>query len=490
MRNILIIGCGYHARRIYVPHLMEQNKVKLSAIVDLASQRDIIEKYLSDKAIYGVEMLYTDNYEISDVLSKMETAQLDALVERNNISGVIISTEPLAHFKYAVWALKKGLHILMDKPITTELDVSTNKKRAKKLYDDYLILKDLYLRQIKNGYFAFILQAQRRHHEGFIKTRELIIEMSTRTNCPVTSIQAFHSDGQWRFPREMLEQHYHPYNQGYGKMSHSGYHSLDVAVWFAQASILDRRKKYDNVEIYSQAVRPIDFLYQFTPEDYIHLFPDIPREDIFSSIELKEMMGLGIAKSLTGELDLHTLIALRHGDFVITNLGIHAVHNGFSQRSWVSAKGRDLYKGNGRVRHESYTIEQGPFQCIVVNSFQSHEILKSDIEASAVGGEYHYDIHIFRNSSLFPDLKAYELITMSEMRPMQDRQYSRGHQEEARRNCTEEFIAAIENRLSPEKQNSNFLDHELSTQILSLLYQSVSSKLDEQVVRSNIDHSQ
>src|SRR6185312_16475334 len=153
MRNILIIGCGYHARRIYVPHLMEQNKVKLSAIVDLASQRDIIEKYLSDKAIYGVEMLYTDNYEISDVLSKMETAQLDALVERNNISGVIISTEPLAHFKYAVWALKKGLHILMDKPITTELDVSTNKKRAKKLYDDYLILKDLYLRQIKNGYF-------------------------------------------------------------------------------------------------------------------------------------------------------------------------------------------------------------------------------------------------------------------------------------------------------------------------------------------------
>jgi len=489
MKNILLIGCGYHARRIYVPHIIEQSNTKLSAIVDLISQRDIIEKYLSDKSISGVEIAYTGNYEISDVLSEEETMRLDELVERNNINGVIISTEPLAHFKYARWALEKRLHILMDKPITTEFNVSTDKKRAEKIYKDYLILKYLYLEQIKDGSFAFILQAQRRHHEGFRKTRDLIVEMSKRTNCPVTSIEAFHSDGQWRFPKEMLEQNYHPYNQGYGKMSHSGYHSLDIAIWFAQASILDNEKKYDNLEVYSQAVRPADFLHQFTPDDYMRIFPNIVKGDIFSSTELKKMMSLGVAANLTGELDAHTLINLKHGDFTITNLGVHAVHNGFSQRSWISAKDKDLYKGNGRVRHESYIIEQGPFQCIIVNSFQSHEIFKSDIEQSAVGGEYHYDIHVFRNSSLFPDLKTYELITMNDMRPMLDRQYSRGHQEEARRNCTEEFIATMENRLSPGEQNSNFLDHELSTQILSLLYQSMSSRRGEQVIRDNINVS-
>ena len=78
---------------------------------------------------------------------------------------------------------------------------------------------------------------------------------------------------------------------------------------------------------------------------------------------------------------------------------------------------------------------------------------------------------------------------MNDMRPMLDRQYSRGHQEEARRNCTEEFIATMENRLSPGEQNSNFLDHELSTQILSLLYQSMSSRRGEQVIRDNINVS-
>lgn len=171
----------------------------------------------------------------------------------------------------------------------------------------------------------------------------------------------------------------------------------------------------------------------------------------------------------------------------LTRKGSHAVHNGFSQRNWISAKGRDLYKGNGRVRHESYTIEQGPFQCIIVNSFQSHEIFKCDINPSSVGGEYHYDIHIFRNSTLFPDFKPYELITMNEIKAQVDLKYSRGHQEDARRNCLEEFISAIEKNIPPCDQTSNFLDHELSTQILGAFYQSISSlKAEDQIVRSYI----
>jgi predicted dehydrogenase len=478
MKNILLIGCGYHARRIYVPHLMTLQNIKLSAIVDLISQKKIIEDYLTEKSINDVELLYTDNTEISDELSKKEVSNLDVLIKKYNISAAIISTEPLAHFKYAKWALERGLNILMDKPITTECDVSTDIKKAEKIYKDYLFLKNLYLNQLKTKNIAFILQAQRRHHDGFRKTRDLILEISKRTNCPVTSIQAFHSDGQWRFPKEIIEQSYHPYNQGYGKMSHSGYHSLDTAIWFAQSSILDREKKYNNYKVYSQVVRPVDFMLQIKPEDYVNLFPSIPKEDLISSFELKKMINEGIASSVTGELDAHTLIALRHSDLTITNISSHAIHNGFSQRNWISAKGRDLYKGNGRVRHESYTIEQGPFQCIIVNSFQSHEIFKSEINPISVGGEYHYDIHIFRNSTLFPDLKPYELITMNDIKAQVDLLYSRGHQEEARRNCLEEYISAIENNIPPNEQTSNFLDHELSTQILSAIYKSISSQTE------------
>ncbi|PIP61576.1 hypothetical protein COW99_03565 [Candidatus Roizmanbacteria bacterium CG22_combo_CG10-13_8_21_14_all_38_20] len=35
---------------------------------------------------------------------------------------------------------------------------------------------------------------------------------------------------------------------------------------------------------------------------------------------------------------------------------------------------KDLYKGNGRLRHESHFIEQGPFQAISFDSYQSKEV--------------------------------------------------------------------------------------------------------------------
>ena len=35
--------------------------------------------------------------------------------------------------------------------------------------------------------------------------KELIREVFTRTNCPVTSFQLFHCDGQWRMPGEIID---------------------------------------------------------------------------------------------------------------------------------------------------------------------------------------------------------------------------------------------------------------------------------------------
>lgn len=486
MINVLLVGCGYHARRIYVPHLSGQKIARLSVVVDVISQKEKIESYLKEKGIVDIDLYFTKNDDISDELSAEEIDNLNKLVTKRKIDAVIISTEPLAHFKYAKWALESDLHILMDKPITTEYDISTNEEKAKKIYSDYLFLKKIYQSKLITKNLVFILQAQRRHHGGFLRTRDLILEVAEKTNCPVTSIQSFHSDGQWRFPKEIVEQTYHPYNQGYGKMSHSGYHSLDTATWLAQSSIIDPQKSYDNFELYAQVLRPVDFLSQLTPLDYVALFPEINRNELFSNTQLEEMMNSKKVGSVTGELDAHALIALRHGHRTITNIGSHAIHNGFSQRNWISVAGRDLYKGNGRVRHESYIIEQGPFQSIIVNSFQSHELFKSEIISNAVGGEYHYDIHVFRNSTLFPEYKAYELITMSEINQLVDLKYSRGHQEDARRNCVEEFISAIKNSTPPYQQISNFFEHELSTQLLGAIYRSVANDSSSRVINEKI----
>jgi predicted dehydrogenase len=463
--NILLIGLGYHARRIYVPHFIPGNNyANLSAVLDLESQKDVIEKYLQEKR-FLTSTYYSKENRIADALTEDEISTLTSIVDRHNIQAVIISTEPLAHFKYARWAISHNLHVLMDKPITTEVDVSIDPAKALKLFNDYKLLEKLYIPKSKK--LIFTLMAQRRFHEGYIKVKEKIIEMVHMSNCPVTSVQSFHSDGQWRFPKEIVEQTAHPYNQGYGKMSHSGYHSLDTCIWFASAA-RPQTKTWNNYELYSQFIRPSDVVSQFNCEDYKQLFNHIPEEYLVNTIQMKNH------HKVFGEIDAHTLLSLKKGSEILTHISCGALHNAFGQRSWITANGRDLYKGNGRIRHESYIIEQGPFQAIIINSFQSQEILKEKIASYDVGGEYHFDIHIFRNSTLFTNEKPYELITMKKLKNIKDLNYSRGHQEEARYNCIDEFLHSIISETSINEQKSNFLHHKLTTQILSSIYLSAS----------------
>lgn len=464
--NTLLIGLGYHARRIYAKYLNESDLVNFSCFFDLFSQKDVIAKYLQENKI-NVEGYYTKNSEIGDKLSKEDEEFLNRIIKEHDINAVVISTEPLAHLKYIYWALDNDLNVLLDKPISTEIDVSIITNKANKLFKDYHKIEEIYE---KKTHLVFTLQAQRRYHDGYIYTKQQIEKIAKLTNCPLTSVQSFHSDGQWRFPDEIVSQTYHPYNQGYGKMSHSGYHSLDIDIWFSKASLIGN-KAWNNYTLYSQFVRPVDFTTQLTSEDYKSLFPNISKEKLVDTNQMAKA-------NVNGEIDAFSNISLKRDDKVITSIACSAVHNGFSQRNWTNVVGRDLYKGNGRIRQESYILEQGPFQSIIINSFQSEELMSDGAGDYNVGGEYHFDIHIFRNSKLFPQFKAYELVKINDLRPVRDLSYSRGHQEEARRSCADEFFDAIRNKRSIDQQESNFLQHRLSTQLLSAIYSSAAKQFN------------
>jgi predicted dehydrogenase len=466
--NTLLVGAGYHARRIYIPDLSTNELVNFVACLDLKSQEEKIKTFLKEKQI-NLDCYFTDNYDLTDFLDDKEIEQLDLIIKKYKIEAVVISTEPLAHFKYAKWAIDNDINVLLDKPITTEIDVSVNEDKAIKLYSDFKYLEEKYKEKLETKNLVFMLQAQRRFHEGFVTVKNKIKEMTEMSNCPVTSIVSFHSDGQWRFPKEIIEQDYHPYNQGYGKMSHSGYHSLDIAMWFAESSLV-QDKKWDNFQLYTQFIRPYDFMNQLNKDDYLKLFPNMDKNLLNDEI-IKNI------SNVKGELDAFTNISLKKGDAIITNITCNAVHNGFSQRNWIDVTGRDLYKGNGRIRQESYIIEQGPFQSIIINSFQSEEILKGSSHPYEIGGEYHFDIHLFRNNILFPNSKAYEHISIQKIRPIsEEKGYSRGHQEEARRNCNTEFFKAIIEGIPVSNQTSNLLTHNITTKILSSIYLSASEQ--------------
>ena len=87
-----------------------------------------------------------------------------------------------------------------------------------------------------------------------------------------------------------------------------------------------------------------------------------------------------------------------------------------------------------------------------------------------VGGEYHLDIHIFRNSKMFPKWKAYDKISVKDLNIPIIQNKSRGHQEDSRRKSVLEFVELIQGKRK--KITSDFFDHKDSTMLLHGIYKS------------------
>ena len=471
MINIMLIGCGPHARRIHIPIIEKEKKnlnARFSIIIDINKEKDIVKEYLTINKVKYDELILLNNKEqivSNNKLSDSLIFKLNNLVKKYSINAVFISTEPSVHVPYAKWALENGISILMDKPISAPLNLSVSEKSVEQISRDYYELLDLYRKQkIIYPDLVFELMTQRRYHFAFLKIRDLIDEVAERTGVPITSFQSTHCDGQWRMPSEIIEQNYHPYNQGYGKCSHSGYHSIDIMDWLVRSSIKNQNQKIKKFEVISNFMYPNDFINQLPYEKYSELFKE--NEPIkYSKDEYQR-----IVKDY-GEIDAQIQVAFKNSNDEITTLGqYNLLHNSFSQRNWPSAKGRDLYKGNGRIRHELHYIVQGPFQTIIYESYQSEEILNEKTNHSNVGGEYHLDIHIFRNSKMFQDWKSYEKITINDFDNHILKGYSRGHQEDARRNAIITFINSLSNKNI--NRLSDIEDQQDSIDILYSIYKS------------------
>ena len=225
--NIMLIGCGPHAKRVYVPKLKEIESefgIKLKAIVELKEKQEDILTFAS-KYFENINYFFVDKFEKNFKQSLPEKVEnrLNSIIAKENINSVIIATDPLNHMQYALWALKHNLHILMDKPISTYDNISNNVEQAEQLKKDYELLVESY-----SGDKAFIVNAQRRFLPQFQIVQDLVNEISSKYGMPITSMQSTHSDGQWRLPYEVLKFKYHPL-LGWGKVSHSGYHFIDLA---------------------------------------------------------------------------------------------------------------------------------------------------------------------------------------------------------------------------------------------------------------------
>lgn len=154
------------------------------------------------------------------------------------------------------------------------------------------------------------------------------------------------------------------------------------------------------------------------------------------------------------------------------------IHNGFSRRSWLNSNMKDLYKGNGRVRHEYHNIEQGCLQNIQIHSYQSkdkHDINnESDFE---IGGNNHYDIYVFKNSEIVRG-QTLQIIKGKDIAERYSLDKTKVMNELARHEALKQFLEVVIGKRKPTETKSNILDHKMSVEIMSLIYKSGTSKIE------------
>ncbi len=103
MINVIIIGLGHHAKRIYYPCINQlKNRVKIVGIVDLVSNQKEINEFLyinDDES----EKLFLKSKDGKDNLQKVTD-----FASKLNANAIVISTPPEYHFIYAMWSLHQG----------------------------------------------------------------------------------------------------------------------------------------------------------------------------------------------------------------------------------------------------------------------------------------------------------------------------------------------------------------------------------------------
>jgi len=470
--NVLLIGCGPHAKRIYLQALAASEWASLKAVVELESKRPQTMATIG-KMFNGVEFVFTQQSGNRSDLPEELRHELALIVHRGQINSVIVATEPLSHMSYALWAQSCGLHVLIDKPISTYEDVATPPAQAAKLMADYELLSAR-----RDPAKAFIVNTQRRYHPGFQYVFEEVTAVAREYGVPVTAMQSTHSDGQWRLPAEIVTQDYHPYNSGYGKVSHSGYHILDVMSNFIDRSFSASGKSFDEVGAFAAFITPEGLIHQQNRKDHLAIFGErYGQLNPLTDDELK------LRYTGYGEVDASALITLFNSRTPVSNLTVNLLHNSFSRRNWLHP-GKDLYKGNGRVKHEYHSIQQGPFQNIQIHSYQAHD--KHDGEQPAdhreIGGNNHFDVHVFRNAGV---LGGEPLRTLSSG----DFHFTPAGGgtglmiEQVKHQVVHEFVSIVRGERAPDTSESDLATHRLSVQLMSLTYQAGATRRELRCAR-------
>lgn len=446
--RFIIIGLGHHAKRIYLPFLRDAG-IELAAVVEIDTKIEETRQYMVENSLENVPIIASP-YLKEKQIPKALIEQLNGI---ENVDGVIISTDPQVHMPYSRWAISQSLNILLDKPISTYRNIANDSQISQQLIDDYDELRAAYASSVEK---ALVIATQRRYHPGFDIVRDLVNEVSEKFNIVVTSVSAHHSDGQWRMPGEIETMPYHGFTDGNGKLSHSGYHIFDSLSQIVEDSYKKTHRHIEKIIVSAYFTKPEHIINQL---DYSKIF--------------KEELRLNHTPDFTryGEHDAVVSGQFSYGEEARTLFTISLLHNSVSDRSWIQSR-ENLYKMNGRIKHEFFNIHQGPLQNIQVHSFQSrgdHDDPFS--EGTGVGTDSHFEIHVFKNAAICGGV-PYEMININEKANTDGRLISEG----SKQIMCQEFVSFCKHQIAKEDLKSEISKHGTGIALLAASYKSGASK--------------
>ncbi len=118
--RLAFIGAGWWATSNHMPLLKKREDVELVGVCRLGSE-----------ALLQVQERFGFKYATEDYQQLLDTCELD---------GVVVASPHTLHFEHASAALKRGLHVMCEKPLTTQADQARELVRLADINGVHLIV--------------------------------------------------------------------------------------------------------------------------------------------------------------------------------------------------------------------------------------------------------------------------------------------------------------------------------------------------------------
>src|SRR3989344_901469 len=367
--RIVLVGLGKHSMRTYWSFfelLKEQTDFSVVALVDLVSNKKVINNFIEKSFIKPEQYIFLENKE--DTSSLQALKELDTIYAKERIDKIIIATEPCSHGIYIDWALSHDIEILVEKPVIAFVDMNLNKEKARNIerYVTNIATKDTNAR--------ISVQTQRRYNAAYAFTYSYVKEFIKEFKVPISFLSVHHEDGLWNSIQEFSTEEAHPYKYGYGKLLHSGYHYIDLFCWFSQLNTHANGKDWaDEMSLSTEIFRPIDLANQLRS---------------LRALQKPYVTEKNNVSHTLGEIDCYNSFQFKKSGFVVMIGRVDMMQNSVSSRTNFD----DVYTGKHDVgvrKYEEVSIYVGPLLKLRI-----YTVSKENDK------EYYFRVEVSKNAAL------------------------------------------------------------------------------------------